>query len=236
MNVSKNVMAVDHTTQSDVELVRLALLGYRGAFREIMRRCNQRLFRVARGIVNDDSEAEDIVQESYMHAFDKLSGFRGDASLLTWLTRIVINEARGRLRDERPKVDLLVLESSAGNDHRVVALRPKFGEEDPAAAASRTQIRGLLEHAIAELPPAFRVVFVMREIEQCTVEETASLLEIRPETVKTRLHRARRLLRTALEGTVSASLTEAFPFLGARCERMTQTLLKHVTPANGWSD
>ncbi len=235
MNVSKNVVVVN-ANEDDAVLVELALRGHQAAFAQIMQRCNQRLFRVARGIVNNDSEAEDIVQEAYMHAFDKLSTFRGDASLLTWLTRIVINEARGRLRHERPTVDLLALETSPANDHRVVAFRPKFGEEDPSAAVARAQIRGLIENAIADLPSAFRVVFVMREVEQCSVEETASLLDIRPETVKTRLYRARRLLRTALEGTVLASLTGAFPFLGPRCERMTQSVLKRVTPVTGWND
>ena len=228
MNASAHHIEVDYATQDDAGLVQLALHGHRDAFRHIMQRCNQRLFRVARGIARNDAEAEDIVQEAYLHAFDKLSTFRGEASLLTWLTRIVINEARGRLRHERPTVDLAQLEISAPEDNRVIAFRPKFGEEDPAAGAARAQIRALIEHAIGELPPPFRVVFVMRDIEQCTVEETAANLDIRTETVKTRLHRARRLLRTALAGTLSATLTEAFPFLGPRCQRMTERVLDRV--------
>lgn len=236
MNASGNTKAVDYTGQPDVELVRLILLGYRGAFREVMQRCNQRLFRIARGVVNNDSEAEDVVQEAYMRAFEKLSTFRGDASLLTWLGHIVINEARGRLRRERPNVDFSTLDTSTLDDSHVVAFRPQFGQEDPATDAARAQMRGLIEHAIAKLPPTFRVVFVMREIEQCTVEETASLLGIRPETVKTRLHRARRLLRAELEGTLLATLTDAFPFLGARCEQMTLAILEQFAPTGGWKD
>ncbi|MFI4969436.1 MAG: RNA polymerase sigma factor, partial [Lysobacterales bacterium] len=228
MNVSASAAAIDYATRDDADLVQLALHGHRDAFRQIMQRCNQRLFRVARGLVNEDAEAEDVVQEAYLHAFDKLATFRGEASLLTWLTRIVINEARGRLRDERRTVDLDHLDKAAFDDGRVVALRPRFGEEDPAAGAARAQIRGLIEQAIGELPASFRVVFVMRDIEQCTVEETAANLDIRPETVKTRLHRARRLLRTALEGTLSATLSEAFPFLGPRCLRMTESVLDRV--------
>lgn len=235
MTVS-NATAVDYASRNDAELVGLAVRGHREAFRHIMQRCNQRLFRVARGIARDDSEAEDIVQEAYMRAFDKLATFRGEASLLTWLTRIVINEARGRLRDAHPTVDLAHLDSSASDDSRVVPFRSKFGEEDPAAGAARAQIRALIEHAISELPSSFRVVFVMREIEQCTVEETAAILDIRAETVKTRLHRARRLLRIALEGTLSATLTEAFPFLGPRCRRMTETVLDRVAPVGDSKD
>lgn len=228
MNVSGSVTTIDYATRDEAELVALAVCGHRDAFGQIMQRCNQRLFRVARGIAKDDAEAEDIVQESYMRAFEKLPTFRGDASLLTWLTRIVINEARGRLRDERPKVDLQHLETATGHASRVLPFRARFGEEDPAAGASRAQIRGLIEQALGELPAAFRIVFIMREVEQCTVEETAAILDIRAETVKTRLHRARRLLRTALEGTVAATLTEAFPFLGPRCRHMTESVLERI--------
>ncbi len=236
MKASAQVTAIDYAAQDDAGLVQLALHSHREAFRHIMQRCNQRLFRVARGLANDDAEAEDIVQESYLHAFDKLATFRGDASLLTWLTRIVINEARGRLRHQRPTVDLAQLEVSTPEDNRVIAFRPKFGEEDPAASAARAQIRSLLEHAIGELPAPFRIVFVMREIEQCTVEETAAHLDIRAETVKTRLHRARRLLRSALQGTLSATLTEAFPFLGPRCAHMTERVLDRVAPSTPMED
>jgi RNA polymerase sigma-70 factor (ECF subfamily) len=230
MKASANAIAIDYAAQDDAQLVQLAQQGHREAFRHIMQRCNQRLFRVARGLAHNDAEAEDVVQEAYMHAFDKLSTFRGEASLLTWLTRIVLNEARGRLRHRRPTVELEHLETPQFDDSRVVAFPSKFGEEDPVVGATRAQIRGLIEHAIGELPAAFRIVFVMREIEQCSVEETAANLDIRSETVKTRLHRARRLLRTALEGTLSATLTEAFPFLGSRCQRMTETVLNRVAP------
>lgn len=236
MNLSKNVIVVDYATQTDADLVRFTLQGNCGAFSEIMQRCSQPLFRVARGIVDDDDEAEDVVQESYTRAFDKLSTFRGEASLLTWLTRIVINESRERLRRQRPLVDLAAFGTTMFEDGRVVALRPSFGEEDPAAGAARAQIRGLIEQAISELPLAFRIVFVMRDIEQFTVEETASLLQIRSETVKTRLHRARRMLRTALEGTRVETMTEAFPFQGARCERMRVNVLKTVAANRAGGD
>jgi RNA polymerase sigma-70 factor (ECF subfamily) len=212
----------------DADLVALARQGQREAFRHLMQRFNQRLFRVARAMVRNDAEAEDVVQEAYTHAFAGLSTFRGEASLSTWLTRIVLNEANGRLRQRRPQVDIAMLEAAAQEDTRVVAFPSRFGSEDPAAAAARAQIRGLLEHAIDELPEAFRIVFIMREVEGCSVEETATTLDIRPETVKTRLHRARRLLRSALQDSLAATLGEAFPFLGPRCARMTEAVLARV--------
>ncbi|HEY9541381.1 MAG TPA: RNA polymerase sigma factor, partial [Luteimonas sp.] len=223
--------AVAWSTLPDAELVALARRGQRGAFRELMQRCNQRLFRVARAVVRDDAEAEDVVQEAYTHAFAGLSTFRGESSLSTWLTRIVLNEANGRLRKRRPSVDIATFEATPQEDSRVVSFPNRFGSEDPAAAAARAQIRGLLEHAIDELPEAFRLVFVMREIEGCPVEETATTLGIRPETVKTRLYRARRLLRGTLQDSLAATLDEAFPFLGPRCARMTEAVLARMEAA-----
>lgn len=220
--------ALDYASLEDVALVGLVQNGDRDAFHHIMRRCNQCLFRVARGVVVDDAEAEDIVQEAYVHAFEKLATFRGEASLLTWLTRIVLNEAYGRLRQRRLTVNVEKIEGSQTDAGRVIAFPAKFGSEDPAAAAARQQVRKLIEDAIDGLPEPFRIVFVMREIEECTVEETASSLELRSETVKTRLHRARRLLRAALQDTLSATFTDAFPFLGSRCDRMTHAVLERL--------
>ena len=228
MTRSDNTLARDYAAMDDTALVEAVQHGDRDAFRHVMQRCNQRLFRVARGVVNDDAEAEDVVQEAYVHAYEKLAAFRGDASLLTWLTRIVLNEAYGRLRQRRPTVDVGQIEASQADDSRVLPFPSRFGSEDPAAAAAREQIRRVVEHAIEELPEAFRIVFVMREIEECTVEETAASLALRAETVKTRLHRARRQLRAALNDTLSATLSEAFPFLGPRCDRMTTAVLKRL--------
>lgn len=228
MLIHNNSIAVDYLNMEDLALVELALRGHRDAFRHIMQRCNQRLFRVARGVLNDDYEAEDVVQEAYANAFEKLNTFRGDASLLSWMTRIVLNEAYGRLRQRRTNVDIEQIEVSLKEDNLVLLFPSKFGSEDPAATAARDQIRKLLERAIDELPESFRMVYVMREIEECSVEETAISLDIRPETVKTRLHRARRLLRIALQDKLSTTLAGVFPFLGPRCERMTEHMLKRL--------
>lgn len=228
MAPSTPTFALDYASLKDTALVSLVQGGDREAFRQIMRRCNQRLFRVARGVLNDDAEAEDTVQEAYVHAYEKLATFRGESSLLTWLTRIVLNEAYGRLRQRRYTVDVDQIEASQSEAANIVPFPSKFGSEDPAAIFGRDQIRRLIERAIDDLHEPFRIVFVMRVIEQYTVEETAASLDLRAETVKTRLHRARRLLRTALQDSVSAALTDAFPFLGPRCDRMIEAVLQRL--------
>ncbi len=221
---------LDYPGVADAGLVELAQQGDREAFRHIMQRCNQRLFRIARGVLNNDSEAEDVVQEAYANAFAKLDGFRGDASLITWMTRIVLNEAYGRLRQARPTVAVEQIEMAQAAGSQVLQFPARYGMEDPAASAARAQIRRLVERAIDDLPEPFRIVFVMREIEECSVEETAIGLDLLPETVKTRLHRARRLLRASLSDTLAATLGDAFPFLGQRCERMTERVLARLQP------
>jgi RNA polymerase sigma-70 factor, ECF subfamily len=208
--------------------VRLAQAGERDAFRVIMQRGNQRLFRVARSVVRDDAEAEDVVQEAYARAFAPIGGFRGDAGVMTWLTRITLNEARTRLRRRRPMVGLDQVEAAQNDGAQVIPFPTSFGTDNPEVDAARAQIRKLIERAVDDLPEAFRLVFIMRDIEECNIEETAASLELKPETVKTRLHRARRLLRQALEAKLASSMNGAFPFLGARCERITEAVLERL--------
>lgn len=199
------------------------------AFRLIIQRHNQRLYRVARSVLGDDSEAEDAVQEAYIRAFAHLGEFRGEARLSTWLTRIVLNEALGRLRQRRPTVDLKVIDTiNEQGEARVIVMPTARQETDPEAAAARAEIRRLLERAVDQLPEPFRVVFVLREIEELSVEETAENLRLRPETVKTRLHRARRLLRQSLGAELSSALADAFPFAGARCARVADRVLERL--------
>ena len=218
-------LAPDFSTLTDAELVDQVLHGQAQAFRHLMQRCNQRLFRMARGVLDDDNEAEDVVQAAWLHVYAELGTFRGESSVLTWMTRIVLNEAYGRVRERRPTTDVGQLDGVPTGSATVIPFPGKFGTENPAALASRAQIRQVLEHAVADLPEPFRLVFILREIEECSTEETAQTLGIRPETVKTRLHRARRILRVALQDTVSNTLSEAFPFLGARCARMTEAVM-----------
>lgn len=228
MSARAHAEAIDYANLDDHALVARVRDGHREAFRHIMQRCNQRLFRVARAVIGEDSEAEDILQESYMRAYRKLDSFRGDASVLTWLTSIVLNEARGRLRKRRTMVGLEQVDIATDDSHQVIRFPSKFGSEDPAVSASREQIRHLLEGAIDQLPSTFRTVYMMRDVEECTVEETASLLEINPATVKTRLHRARRLLQASLEGTLATTMTEAFPFMGQACARVANAVMARL--------
>jgi RNA polymerase sigma-70 factor (ECF subfamily) len=213
--------ALDLAGMAEAVLVRHAKAGDREAFRAIMQRCNQRLYRVARAVVGSDDEAEDVLQESYLHAFAGIAEFRGEAGLLTWLTAITLNEARGRLRKRRPMVDL--------DDMDKTNVVPFPGAPaDPESEAGRAEIRELLEASIDSLPPDFRVVFILREIEGCSVEETAAQLGINAATVKTRLFRARRLLREALERKFVTGLSAAFPFLGARCAAISDRVLERM--------
>jgi len=213
----------------DEALVDLARKGDGAAVRLIMQRHNRRLYRAARGVLHDDAEAEDVVQEAYVRAFTHLGDFRGEAQLSTWLTRIALNEALGRLRRRRITVGLKDID--AINDQgevRVIYLPSARQDSDPEAAATRAEVRRLLEHAVDQLPDHFRVVFMLRDIEEMSVEETASHLGLRPETVKTRLHRARRLLRQSLDRTLSSAVNEVFPCAGARCARITKGVLERL--------
>ncbi len=221
-------LALDYATLADPELAALAQGGDRMAFGVITQRCNQRLFRIARSVVGDDDEAEDVLQEAYLRAFAAIGRFRGEASLFTWLTRITLNEARGRLRKRRPSVALETLEAAQESGAALVAFPRSIRGLSPEREAARSETRRLMEAAIDELPEAFRLVFILREIEDCTVEETAGQLGLRPETVRTRLFRARKLLRRTLSVKLASSVSEAFPFLGARCLRITQAVLERL--------
>jgi RNA polymerase sigma-70 factor, ECF subfamily len=213
---------------NDAQLVELARRSDGDAFRTIMQRNNRRLYRVARSVVRDDSEAEDVVQEAYVRAFCSLGTFRGDSSLTTWLTRITLNEALGRLRHVRPTVDLAVLDAEPTGSPQIIPFPAMRPDTDPERAAAQQQIRHLIEGAVDKLPEAFRTVFVMRDIEEMTIEETAEFLNIEPATVKTRLHRARRLLRQALDRQLESTLTEAFPFDGERCTHTADKVLERL--------
>ncbi len=198
------------------------------AVREIMRQNNRRLFRLARSIMKDDGEAEDVVQESYVRAFTGLSGFRGEAGLSTWLTRIVLNEAYGRLRRRRAVVDWENVETVLAAEAQVIPFPSSSSQLDPERTMAQHEIRQILERAIDALPEPFRIVLVARLVEEMSVEETASLLGLRPETVKTRLHRARLLLRGDLEQKIGPMLTDTFPFAGARCERIADAVIERL--------
>ena len=231
MSATHSNLALDYAALTDGRLAALARNGDRGAFRAVMQRCNQRLFRIARSVVRDDSEAEDVLQEAYIRAFAAIGRFRGESSLFTWLTQITLNEARGRLRKHRPTVALEALEAAQERGAELILFPRSGAGASPESEASRAETRRLIEAAVDELPEPFRVVFVMRVVEECSVEETAAHLGLLPETVKTRLFRARKLLRKTLSARLVSSMTEAFPFLGERCQRITEAVLARLEPA-----
>ena len=212
---------------ADTELVQRAIARDEVAIRSIMQANNRRLYRLARGILRNDSEAEDVVQETYVRALTHLQDFRGDSSLATWLSRIAMNEALGRLRRQRPGVELSSLPPGT-LEAQIIQFPNSATSEDPEKTMAQREIQRVVEHAIDELPDNFRIVFITRVIEGMNVEETAEILGLKPETVKTRLHRARSMLRENVEKKIGPVVLEAFPFAGKRCERLTVAVLKRL--------
>lgn len=219
---------------SESRLVDLARHGVSQAVRQLIQRNNRRLFRVARAVLRNDGEAEDVVQETYVQAFTHLEGFRGEARFSTWLTRIALNEALGRTRRRRLTADPADLDRLAPQGSGAVTLFP-ISLAPPAADSEmeRMEMRTVLERAIDDLPEAFRLVFVLRDVEGMSVEEAAGHLGLKPETVKTRLHRARRMLRTMIEKRLSAGFADIFPFDGARCDRMADRVIERLAAIHG---
>jgi len=209
----------------DLELARLCSRREPGAVRHVLTANNQRLFRTAWSILKDRTEAEEAVQSGYLAAFASMDRFEGRSSLSTWLTRIVANEALSRLRAERRRKAHLENEGVPVLETYRERLMRGSDAPLPDASAARQQLRVLMERAIAALPDSFRTVFVLREIEGLSVEETADALGIPAATVKTRLLRARRKLQQALAPEVHAALSGTFPFAGVDCERLTRKVL-----------
>lgn len=220
--------AVSVATAADDDLVAAALRRDEAAVRELIRRNNQRLFRAARAVLRDDAEAEDVVQETYVKAFTKLDTFEGKAAFSTWLTRIAINEAIGRKRRKRPTTGIEAAEAAEAGGARLIPFPGAASPLSPEAMAARGEIGGLLEELVDALPESFRIVFVLREIEDMSTEEVAADLGIKPATVKTRLFRARKLLREALEARFTQGFAAVYPFDGLRCTRMADRVVARL--------
>ena len=182
----------------------------------LMRRYNQRLFRVIRSVVTNDDEAEDVLQEAWVRAYEHLDQFAGRASFSTWVTRIAFHEALARTRKNRRWTPL---ENPEG-EIMAEAQRRQTTAETPEMQAERSQLGRILQAAVDTLPETYRSVFVLREVEQLSTTETAECLELSEEAVKTRLHRSRGLLRRDLESRLGPAISEAYAFLGARCDRI----------------
>jgi RNA polymerase sigma-70 factor (ECF subfamily) len=214
-------------TLTDEDLMNLARARDETAVRAITTRYNRRLFRIARSILRNDAEAEDVVQETYVRAFTGLDMFRGDAAFGTWITRIALNESLGRLRRRRPTVDWETYGENR-TQAEIINFPASAAIDDPETTMAQNEVRAVLEQTIDELPDAFRAVFVARIVEGMSVDETADLFGLQPQTVKTRLHRARLLLREGLDKQLGPALTSSFPFDGRRCDRMTENVVRRI--------
>ena len=213
---------------SDAELVGRIIQRDHDAFEALMRQHNGKLFRVARSILKDDAEAEDALQDAYLDAYRHIGEFRGNARLGTWLARIVINQSLMRLR--RHKREHVVVPFADRESEAAPAEIDLADDkaEPPPDTALRAEIRRILERRIDELPVAFRTVFVMRDVEDMSVQETAECLSIPPATVRTRLFRARALMRQALARDIDNATVEVFGFAGARCDRIVAGVLARL--------
>lgn len=208
----------------DGELAQRAAAGEEAAFAAIMRRHNQLLFRTARSIVKADAEAEDVLQEAWLRAWRALAGFRAEARLSTWLVRIVANEALTRLRRKSAPVIPLDAAMSTIEGGTGISL-DDAADDSPADIAMRGQLRALIETRIDRLPDAFRTVFVLRAVDEMSVREVASALDIPEATVRTRFHRARALMRESLASEIDVAVADAFAFQGERCDRIVARVL-----------
>lgn len=219
---------VDYEGLEDAALARLIEARDAEAVRLVTQRNNQRLFRTAWSILKDRDDAEDAVQSAYLHAFGAIDRFEARSSLSTWLVRITINEALGRKRAAgRRRAQLDAASVTVLDDYREKLMRGSM-TGSPDGDYARGQLRRVMERAIGDLPSSFRLVFVLREIEGLSVEETAEALGLMPATVKTRHHRARRRLQDALAPEVKSALAGSFPFAGADCEAMTERVVAAI--------
>ncbi|HUL91656.1 MAG TPA: RNA polymerase sigma factor [Burkholderiales bacterium] len=214
----------------DAELVRRVAAHDHEAFRVLMRRHNQLLYRTARSILKNETEAEDAVQEAYMQAYRAMGDFRGDAKVSTWLVRIVVNESITRLHKHARRAEVIRLEGDdPGQDqHSSEDGMNESPPEQPERAVLRSETRRLLETKIDELPDAFRTVFVLRAVEELTVEEAAAVLGIPEATVRTRFFRARGMLRESLSREIDLAHGDAFSFAGARCDRIIANVMARL--------
>lgn len=201
---------------ADMEIARRVAAGDRAAFTLLMRRNNRRLYRLARATLRNDGEAEEALQEAYLAAYCCIAGFRGESTLATWLSRMVLNECLARLRKNarRDRVVPMVtdddeIEFIQGDEHEL-----------PDRVLVRAEMRALIERKLDELPEDFRLVFMLRSVQELSVEETAGSLGIEPATVRTRHFRARCLLREALARDIDVAARDLFNFGGARCDRI----------------
>jgi len=207
---------------TDEEVIERVRGGETALYEIILRRYNQRLYRVARSIVREDDEAEDVMQEAYVKAYENLHQFEGRSPFSAWLTRITVHEALARIR-RRGKFDQL-----DGGEDGEFAVEPAAKSLDPEAATSQEEMARILEQALLHLPPQYRTVLLMRDVEEMSTSETAEALDLTEENVKVRLHRGRAALRKEILERVGVSAKDVFPFMGERCDRVVRNVLRRL--------
>jgi RNA polymerase sigma-70 factor, ECF subfamily len=217
-------LAVSPADLADEEIIARVLDGDIEAYAGIMRHHNQRMFRVARSIVKDDAEAMDVVQESFITAFERLGDLKNTAALSTWIARIVRNTALMKLRKSRRMQ--YMDEPDFENVLSMTDNKPR--PELPEAALANKELRELLVTCIDELPDAFREVFMLRAIEQCSVDETAAIVDIETGTVKSRFHRARQLLQSRIMEHCDAAGVTVHEFAGHRCDTIVRNVMQTI--------
>lgn len=208
----------------DDELVRRIRDGETALYEIVMRRYNARIYRVARMILRNDAEAEDVMQEAYVRAYEHLNEFAGAAKFATWLTKIAIHEAWARLRRQ----GVIHAPRSTSGANLDIMSRAMTDEPDPERQTYDRELRSVLERAIEALPENYRSVFVLRVVEGLDVNETAAALGIGTEAVKTRLHRGRALLRKELERRAGIVARDLFPFHLSRCDRVVESVMRRI--------
>jgi RNA polymerase sigma-70 factor, ECF subfamily len=214
----------------DEELFQRLSAGDEAAFAIMMRRYNRRLYRAARSIVKDDVEAEDVLQDAYLLAYRRIDTFRGDAQLVTWLTRIVVNEAIARRRKTARRAEIIHLDGDLKPTHdRMGEVMDNAEFSGPEDEAIRAETRQLLERKIDRLPEAFRIVFMLRVVEEMTVEEVSAVLEIPEATVRSRHFRAKSMLRESISREIDITLEDAFSFDGERCNRIVAAVMNQLS-------
>lgn len=215
---------------TDLEIIARVQAGERALYEIIMRRYNQRLYRVTRAILHDDTEAEDVMQDAYVRAYTHLDQFAGRSAFSTWLTRIAVHEALTRLRsrNRHPQVDVTEYDGE-------ISMKMPGTSSNPEYNASTTQLREFLEEAVLNLPENYRTVIMLRDIEELSTAETAEALDLTEENVKIRLHRGHGMIRSWLFERIGTKAKEAFPFMGVRCDRVVENVfdrLEKLTAAN----
>ena len=213
------------STEDESALIRRAAAGDAAAVRIIIKTHNQRLYRLVRAVLRSNADAEEVLQEAYLSAFARLDSFQGEASLSTWLSRIALNAALMRLRAQKR---MKRAAPAHAMDAEIIPFPLSSSTADPERAMAQRQLLHLVEEATDALPETFRLVFVARVIEGLSVEETAALLDLPAATVTTRLHRARKLIRSQLEAQIGPVLIDAFPFAGTRCDRLTEAVIARL--------